>query len=335
MPAIRVHYFVPMIFLAGCYPEKARVSVVLPEIKLQVPVTTKLGGAKPTKPNLKLSDKKMRGLPSVIVATDMQNQQDALRQKLERESNQAIQVISEKLRDFYKKEIDEFYNEEIAKLGVISTELSDKFKEELREAFERYAKLRAPVITRLALLVDFPLPKQVVKIDEEGLDRKEILRRTEIRELQLKLFEQDKAYEEEIAVLKDKLTTDLGGRAEKFSENLDKKQDEINDRALQEASRQVRRFGQTMTLRLFPDIAEKLPEVPGRTAKFETSRNVKEAPTVRFVEGKTISSTAILNQQLTIWANLNRYELVEPGPSVRDATAEFTKWLRELKQLPK
>jgi hypothetical protein len=321
--------------IGGCYSPKTLVFVNLPELRQPKPNVQKLGGKKPAAGGVETPAKKtIPGLPSKVVANEMRTKQDELRRKLDRESNLAIEVISAKLKEFYQKEIDIFYEEEVGKLGLTSNALTERFKAQTRVIFDRFAIRRAPLVSRLAFLVDFPFPKQLVPIDEEGISAKERKKRIEVRDLQRSISALDDEYEKEKRELEEGLRSELGAQAEKFSEAFDRKQDEIAQRARQEASRQVRRFGETITLQLFPDTAERLPVVPGHSATITTTRasgtSVSSSPEVTFTDETSISATAIRENELRLWLNLQRYELTEPGPGVKDVTEEFLKWRREI-----
>jgi hypothetical protein len=320
--------------LAGCYEPRQLVSVDTSKVIFEPVKTEKLGGTARTTKNLEIGKRSLPSLPSATVLTDRRVVQDNLRKSLEQESNQAIEVIKTRLVEFYQKEIDEFYTKEVDRISVIRGDLSERFKAQTRVIFDKFALLRAPLVTRFAFLADFPLPKQLIPIEGEGIDAKESKKRLEMRELKRKLDALDLEYDKEISEIEESLNTELGAQAGQLSDKLDAKQDEINQRALQEASRQVRRFGETISARLFGDTEQKLPAVPGTSVSAQKSGKAtaaNQAPVVTFTNQSSVSGKAILENELQTWLSLNRYQLAEPGVGVQDVTDEFLKWRISLK----
>jgi hypothetical protein len=309
--------------LAGCYEPRQLVSVDTSKVIFEPVKTEKLGGTARTTKNLEIGKRSLPSLPSATVLTDRRVVQDNLRKSLEQESNQAIEVIKTRLVEFYQKEIDEFYTKEVDRISVIRGDLSERFKAQTRVIFDKFALLRAPLVTRFAFLADFPLPKQLIPIEGEGIDAQESKKRLEMRELKRKLDALDLEYDKEISEIEESLNTELGAQAGQLSDKLDAKQDEINQRALQEASRQVRRFGETISARL-----------PGTSVSAQKSGKAtaaNQAPVVTFTNQSSVSGKAILENELQTWLSLNRYQLAEPGVGVQDVTDEFLKWRISLK----
>jgi len=64
-----------------------------------------------------------------------------LKAKLEQENKEAIQLIFERLKEFYQQELDDFREEESQKLNPTKQENLDKYLQEYRIIFNKYAKI--------------------------------------------------------------------------------------------------------------------------------------------------------------------------------------------------
>ncbi len=61
-----------------------------------------------------------------------------LKAKLEQENKEAIQLIFERLKEFYQQELDDFREEESQKLNPTKQENLDKYLQEYRIIFNKY-----------------------------------------------------------------------------------------------------------------------------------------------------------------------------------------------------
>ncbi len=263
-------------------------------------------------------------LPERLVAVDTAHSAKAIRDLLEAESAVARTAISERLKQYYQAEIDEFFEMEYADLAPAAQEEWKAYREKIRPIFERYAKQRGPLLVSLTVLTEFPNPEQLVKVDPES--EPAIQSRVErIREFQRQIAQLDKQYELEIATVDGQTRTAIQNREEQMNARVEAKRKENNQRAEREARQQVNTLTDVLNERLVPQGAKRLPFRDGASLSVElrsTNSGFKGVPST----SRTVVLPTDIHGQLQTWLALNGYDFAGSPAGARDATQEFIKW---------
>ncbi|HLO97895.1 MAG TPA: hypothetical protein VK171_04805, partial [Fimbriimonas sp.] len=175
-------------------------------------------------------------VPAKEVEMVREEDKNALRRTIDKETNEAIEQITEQLITFYSKKIDEMSKDELAKLRPLRDELTEKYMSALRAIFERYAAERGPMLTRLVFLTEFPPPENLIPLEGEDFTAKEKARRAEARELQRKIKALDLSYEEEVAKLEEVDQQRITEETEEIQKRINAEIDRINEQARSEAT---------------------------------------------------------------------------------------------------
>lgn len=266
--------------------------------------------------------------PERVVSVDRQHSAKAIRDLLEAESTEARKVISERLRQYYQTEIDEFFDQEYAGLAPAAQEGWRIYREKIRPIFEQYAKARGPLVVALTVLTEFPNPDQLVKVDPES-DPAIQVRAEKIRDLQRQIALLDQRYEAEVAKLDAATREAIGFSEERMNERVEAKRREINQRAEREASQQVSVRTDVLNERLVGVGAKRLPARAGLSQSVElgsADSGFKGVPST----SRTVVPPADVHRQLQTWLALNGYNLADSPVGVRDVTQDFVKWRSSL-----
>lgn len=326
-------YLCLLLLLAGCSPARELVYVDIDKIPLpksksnQVPI--------PKADEQRGATIRSKTLPGES-ATEVENLRAAekmkIRQEIEVETKSAIGTITERLQDYYQREVDEFYRTESEKLVPLKSKLNEDYLRDIRSIFEASAKKRGPVLTRLSFLTEFPPPEKLVPLEGEDLTKREKAKRTEIRNLQRSILELDKEYDDEVSKLNAKNAALFEKEVDNLQELLKQKQKEIDARAAEEASRLVRRFSSGLSERIFSRYTFQLKEIPTKTVNFPKIEAQPGIPRVPFDRARLdADDKAELAKELETFLNLKRYERSPVLAGARDVTTEFIEWRTNLK----
>ena len=317
------------ISLIGCQQVAPMVYVDLDRVPLEKASSLKTLELSST-PAAQKSQKSIRieSRPERIVKVDREHSAKAIRELLEAESAEARKVISERLRQYYQTEIDEFFDKEYANLAPAAQEAWKAYRDKVRPIFEQYAKERGPLVVALTVLTDFPSPEELIKIDPEA-DLAIQNRAERIRDLQRKISVLDQSYEQEIAKFDANTRSAIQESEEAMNEKVEAKRKEINNRADREAKQQVSVRTDVLNERLVGVGATKLP------ARAGASQTVELGAADSGFKGVTSSSRSVVppvdvHRQLQTWLALNGYDLADSPVGVRDATQDFDKWRTSL-----
>jgi hypothetical protein len=325
--------------IQGCSPPPTAVFIDLSKVPKEISrETSVVPPLKPKSTNLKTQPAlKGDSLKQRVISNDRREDLIRLRQNLEEESNQAVAVITERLKAYYASEIDAFYREESSKLEPAAEKLMLKFRADTRPIFEKYAKARAPKITRLTVLTEFPNPEKLIPIDGENIGPATLAKREEARGLQRDLAKLDQDYDAEIDQIAQKLLEAKSALAEEMTQRIDEKKSEIDQRALSEASRQIRRFSEVMKLRLFENSRINLAEIAIPAQQVNVPKQIPKDSPSQVIGYKVKSDSernaeirnrmeAQLRDEVSIWLGLHNHVLGSPESGATDATQEFIKW---------
>jgi hypothetical protein len=243
-----------------------------------------------------------------------------LKAKLEQENKEAIQLIFERLKEFYQQELDDFREEESQKLNPTKQENLDKYLQEYRIIFNKYAQLREPILVELST-------------NDDDLTSTERTQRKLAQSNQESLKKLEDAFEIEISALRSKLDLANQSAISQFENRMRAKQKEIEERAMAEARNQVTNFSEEIEKVMFLEPKLTLPKI----LQYQNSN------AARFKDGKgfllnsqfeTLKSTILkekVQNELQMWARIRHYQLSETPTRGKDVTAEFLKWRQSMK----
>ena len=332
----KYHYsliFLAPVLLASCSPSRERVYVDIDKIPLTQPKPSTISVPKPNDSGSPtIASRSIPGEKSTEVENLRADEKRLIRQEIELETKSAIGTITERLQDFYKREVDEFYKTESEKLIPFKSQQQEEYLLKIRDIFEASAKKRGPVLTRLSFLTEFPPPQKLVPIDGEDLTKKEKAKRTEIRDLQRSIAEIDKEYAKEVEALDGEFSALFEQQVESLQDLLKQKQSEIDSRAADEATRLVRRFSSGLAERIFSRYTFQLKEIPTKTVNFPKIADQPGIPRVPFDRARLDKDDKIeLTKELDTFLSLKRYERSPVSNGARDVTTEFIEWRTNLK----
>lgn len=323
--------FLPFL-LVGCGHQQELVFVDLNSISLPVSQSnedSKFASKDSVSP---LGPKTIPGEPERVIENLKAEEKVAIRTEVENETNDAIKTISGRLHDYYSREIDDFYKAQFAKLQPFKQSLTEKYLKDIRAIFEESAARRGPLLTRLTLLTEFPPIEKIIPIDEKVTPGPDEKRRKEIRALQKSLMEIDAEYETATTALAAKNPTAIDQETERILAVIEAKQNEIDQRALAEASKLVKRFSNVLSQRIFSRYTFQLKEIPTKTINFPKMQVQSGVPRVTFDRNQQSRNERIeLSKELEVFLSLNRYQRAAPSDGAKDVTKEFIEWRTNLK----
>lgn len=328
-------YLSLILLVAGCSPAPERVFVDLDKIALTPELPIDVKSPTPSQSGaLSVGSTSVPGEEAVEVENLRGDQKEKIRAEIERVTKSAIATIAERLQDYYQREIDEFYKEQVARIAPFKDQLNQDYLNKLRVIFEASAKKRGPLLTRFTFLTEFPPPAldEIVPLDGEDLTKREKAKREEIRELQRSIKEIDTAYENDVAALDAKNQDRLKDEAASILELVAQKKRDIDAKAENEATQLVRRFSSGLSQRIFSRYTFALKEIPTKTLNFPQIAAQPWVPGVPFDKVRfDRNDKATLAKQLEMFLNLKRYERSPEKVGARDVTAEFIEWRNNLK----
>ena len=271
--------------------------------------------------------------PAVEVENLRGDEKRRIRDEVERQTKAAIATITTRLLDYYKREVDQFYEDELAKYDPLKAKLNQDYLNSVRTIFEKSANERGPLLTRLTFLTKFPPPDATklvtVTSDQSDRDKKKA---TDIQGLQKSIAAIDAKYIGELDQLKAKNKALLDEEGKNLADLVNQKQKEINIRAENEATMLVRHFSSGLSERIFTRSTFQLHEIPTKTVNFPKIYSQPGAPRVPFDRAQLdADNKAELAKELETFLSLKRYERSPVANGARDATAEFIEWRTNLK----
>lgn len=272
------------------------------------------------------------GLQSKEVSIDRKDQVITLRSKLKSDNERAIRLISSRLRDFYERELDDLYSSEFTKLIPVNDQITSNYKQEYRVLFEKNAKEREPLLTKLSLILAIPTSSPLIPVDDPSITPNEKKSREEMRELQRKLNELEQSFNLEVQGLEEKYIESLGKQVETLNASIAKRSKEIERRAIEEARIQVQSFSEEIEKVLFID--PKISLAATEPLVF-TSPPSKINPIDLLISSQVDRMRATIvrekvQNELQIWLRLRNYEQTQNKSQGKDRTTEFLKWRSEL-----
>ncbi|MEI8281958.1 MAG: hypothetical protein WCG75_06105 [Armatimonadota bacterium] len=288
---------------------------------------------KPDQGNLELpSSKTIPGQPQVEIENLKADDKKAIQAEVEKETDNAIQIISKRLHGYYSREIDDFYKVEFSKLGPYKQGLTERYLLEIRTIFEATAKKRGPILTRLTFMTKFPPNVNIVPFDEKSLSPFEVKRQTEIQNLKRSLVALDHQYDQDIIDLEKKNASKLEAESERILATIAARQKQIDIRAADEATKLVRRFSSGISDRIFSRYTFQLKELPTKTVNFPKMPAQVAVPRVTFERNlQNRDDRADLTKELEAFLSLNHYSRVTDARGAKDVTKEFIEWRTNLK----
>ena len=256
-----------------------------------------------------------------------------LKAKLEQENKEAIQLIFERLKEFYQQELDDFREEESQKLNPTKQENVDKYLQEYRIIFNKYAQLREPILVELSLLLPVPNSTTDISTNDEDLTSTERTQRTLAKSNQESLKKLEDAFEIEISALRSKLDLANQSAISQFENRMRAKQKEIEDRAMAEARNQVTNFSEEIEKVMFLEPKLTLPKI----LQYQNSNAASFKDGKGFLlnsQFETLKSTILkekVQNELQMWARIRHYQLSETPTRGKDVTADFLKWRQSMK----
>lgn len=315
--------------LVGCHQAAPMVYVDLDKVPVDRPKTIKSidieAASAPPKVNKSVT---IDPQAERVVRVDREHSASAIRDLLRAESEEARKVISERLRQYYQAEIDEFFDSEYEKLGPTAQGAWKEYRDKIRPIFEQYGKERGPLVVSLTVYTEFPNPETLVKIDPDSDPALET-RAEKTRDLQRKILVLDQKYEADIAKLDSDARGVITASEESMNERVEAKRKEINERAEREARQQVNVRTDVMNERLAGMGASTLAARKGESLSVElgaADSGFKGVPST----SRQIVPPADAHRQLQMWLALNGYDLADSPVGVRDATQDFIKWRASL-----
>jgi hypothetical protein len=272
------------------------------------------------------------GLAAKEVAIDRKKQVQLLQERLKSDNEKAVRLISSRLKDFYERELDDLYNSEFIKLVPVNEKITSDYKKEYRVIFDRYAKLRAPILIRLSLVLPIPTSSPLIPIDDPDLLPNEKKSREQMRELQRDLNDLEQKFKLEVQGLEEKFVETLGKQVERLNETIAAKAKEIEIRAVQEARDQVQNFSQEIEKVLYIDPKISLAATESLVFSSPPS-TVNPIDLLISSQVERMRATIVrekVQNELQIWLRLRHFELTQNKNQGKDRTAEFLKWRSEL-----
>lgn len=319
--------------LIGCqqaapivYVDLSRVPVEMPAAIKSIELPSSPSEAKVTK-TVAIEDRAAR-----LVSVDRQHTAAAIRNLLESESAEARRVISDRLKQYYQSEIDDFFDNEYAALAPAAQAAWKEYRDKVRPIFEKYALERGPLVVALTVLTEFPNPEALVKKDPEA-DPAVQARTEKIRDLQRKIALLDQQYEIDMIKLDSETRTKIEGSETEMNARVEAKRKEINERAEREAKQQVSVRADVLNERLVGVGASKLPSHKGASLSVQlgaASNGFKGVPST----SRALVPAADVHRQLQMWLALNGFDLADSPSGGRDATQDFIKWRSSLTSKP-
>ena len=320
--------------IAGCSRPPTSVFVDLNLVTVDKVKPTKSSELKPDIPQANsVGARTLPGESAMEVENLKSDQKAAIRKEVDQQTNEAIATISGRLQDYYRREIDDFYRAEFAKLGPLKQSLEADYLKAIRPLFERAADKRAPLLTRLTFLTKFPPPEtDLIRLEGEKLSKAEDKRLTEVRDLQRQIIEIDKQFIAEKKDLDLKNSSKLDNEAESIDLRLTTKHKEINSRANDEATRLVKRFSSNLSQRIFSRYTFQLKEIPTKTINFPKTDAPLAVPRVTFDGAQSKNNErAELLKELASFLRINHYQRAGTPEGAKDVTKEFIEWRTNLK----
>ena len=326
------YLLVPLI-LVGCKQESSRVFV---DLDLVAKSQSTFASSSQPKADLSTtnspSQKVIPGEAERLVENLRADEKAAIRQEVEKETNEAIATISESLQDYYSREIDDFYKAEFAKIQPFKQALLVKSMQEARTIFEESAKLRGPLLTKLTLLTEFPPPEDLIPIEGKNNSQYEVKRRLEIRSIQQEIIRLDKEYKLAIMDIDTSDNNKIIQESNRILAVIAMKQTEIDDRAAKEASSLVKRFSNSLSQRIFSRYTFQLKEIPTKTVNFPKMAAQSGIPRVTFDRNQlTRNERSELTKELEAFLSLKHYQRALEASGAKDVTKEFIEWRTNLK----
>ncbi len=271
------------------------------------------------------------GLPAKVLKDPSNTPKLNVREIFEAEQAKAFEELKRRLRQFYSTEIKKFRLEQ--QLAISGKEILayQEANEKIRKAFEDWAGVRSNPFAKLALIAGFPDPnptstpptRQLRPIEKYKFDVSKELRK-DLKSIDGDFYAKSRLILNEVL---DKTSADQAAlelRIQDFASDLDK-------RAEKEARSQIRNAVSQLSFKLSEPTPVYLPEVPSRRIDISSESAVDPAPkvTVDGILQRTDDRRLILNNEVRIWAGVNRYQLVSTAKEGRDATHEFQIWRQQ------
>ena len=321
------------LILVGCSRQPESVFVDLDMVVLNQP---KPGPASQLKPENSIQAlAPSRSIPGEA-ASEIENlkadEKIAIRKEVDKETNDAIATISKRLVDYYGREIDDFYKVQFAKLVPLKQTLDQELLVDSRKIFEKSARRRAPVLTRLTFLTKFPPTIEQTPVGGTSLVDPNPKKTTEIQDLKRLLVEIDRQFEDEMDKLDQRRSSKLVSETDNILTVISSKQKEIDAGAVIEATNLVKRFSTGITSRIFSKYTFQLKEIPTKTVNFPKMPAQPGIPRVTFQWNQLNQDDKIeLTKELEAFLSLNHYRRVTKVEGAKDVTKEFIEWRTNLK----
>lgn len=271
------------------------------------------------------------GLPATRIQ-DMGSGVDTSVNEIEQRQREAILVLQQRLRKVYEAEVRRAKRRADQTLDASRARAYADANDKLWESFNRYAEERSPLVAELALLVGWPDPNPHSKGDPAQLapiPKATFLRAKALRE-SLNLLDDQFIEEVRQAFQLAKEATD--DEVKKAEQQVEQVRLAMNQKADQEAFRQVRATPKELGLQLSGPSTVVLPAVPTIKVKMLKPPHLPATARVRSLQigARDPDRRWLIQHDLDIWLHLQRHFLAPRSSAARDATEEFLTWRKNL-----
>jgi hypothetical protein len=318
-----------VVLLSGCQPQRTQVYVDTTRIASSEasPPVSQISPPVPPNYSQSLAGKTLE-LPEHILRDPSNTPKLNVQEMFDREQAKSFDALSKRLREFYRSEVSRFRLEQAQAVAGKETEAYRVINQTIRKAFLEWADERAPVFLKLTLVAGFPDPVtppastggRPRPVEQNRLKTAQTLR-TELQKIDAKFYAKCSGLLGEVLNQSSTELADMETRIEAFSNEMDRK-------AELEAKAQIRSAASHLEFKLADPAPVYVPGTPARNIPIATIPALDPAP--RVPSQKSISESGDvkdrIEQEVRIWAALNRYDLVHSPKSVRNATEEFQQW---------
>jgi len=318
------------VLASGCH--------LVPSAPSPTPVTVNLDrvlrvslGEKPTPPRppklddaKPLKDVELPAEPSSMIITAPQDAEE-LRRLLRQQQEVDRERLERQLRKLYAREAKRFEVELKRQFAELDESSFSNLASQVRAIFESYAAERMPKVARLAFLVGWPDPNKANTPPNPSLPPVPKQRLQEAELLRTQLGQLDQGFRSKVDQLALDRFADLAVKRAELLVEIEKKKDEMNRLAQQEAERQVADAAGDFRLELARGAKIPLAAEPSYRLSFPTPASPKADLKVPspLSDGDPAWLRPVIESDLRVWLGLRHYRI---APTGRDVTDEFLAW---------
>lgn len=241
-----------------------------------------------------------------------------------------LKKLQEQLQAAYAREAERFALQERRRFGFPERKGADAVMADLRASFDKLVKKQLPSTLQVALRVGWP-DLEPTGFDQAPADASDFvkLRQSELVALRQAIQSHEKVWAKEVAALLAKAKDLAEKERATLNSQLQAYASEMNERALREALDPLAEPRKPIRFLVTDRYSVDVPRVPGLVAPefpaVEKPPEMVNSPDAR-QPGPTWNT--IVRKQLDIWLAVKNYRLVSAKLGGRDATKEFSEWIR-------